>query len=109
MEGQIRTAYDNVARELGVKVSYAGAAFSKVLTEHPEINLYWYADNKHPSYLGAYLSACVHAATILKVDPRATDYIGANTTDMNKDGKDEVLDEATAKILRSAAYSTVNG
>lgn len=105
MEGQIRTAYDNVARELGVKVSYSGAAFSKVYTEHPEINLYYYKDNKHPSYLGAYLSACVHAATILKVDPRATTYLGSNTADSN----DEVLDEDTAKILRAAAYSTVNG
>ena len=105
MEGQIRTAYDNAAKELGVKVSYSGAAFSKVYTEHPEINLYYYADNKHPSYLGAYLSACVHAATILKADPRATDYLGSNPADSN----DEVLDENTAKILREAAYSIVNG
>lgn len=104
MEGQIRTAYDNVARELSVKVSYSGAAFSKVYTEHPEINLYFYADNKHPSYLGAYLSACVHAATILKVDPRATTYLGSNAADSN----DEVLTEDTAKILRAAAYSIVN-
>lgn len=109
MEAQVRTAYKNAAKELGVKISYVGAAFSKVYTEHPEINLYFHADNKHPSYLGAYLSACVHAATILNVDPRATVYIGANTTGLNADGKDEVLSEETAKILRAAAYSVVFG
>ena len=108
-EQKICEAYDKAAAEMGVKVSHVGTAFSRVYTEYPDYNLYWYADNKHPSYLGAYLSACVHVATILNCDPRTADYVGHNDTALNAEDKDVKLDEATAKILRQIAYEVVFG
>ncbi len=94
MEAQIRTAYENAASAMGVKVSYVGKAFSAVYTDNKEINLY-YEDDKHQSYAGAFLSACVHVATILDTDPKISTFTGE-------------LDEATAKILKEAAYKAVH-
>ena len=93
MEQRIRTAYENAASAINAKVSYVGAAFSKVYTEHPELNLY-YTDNKHPSYTGAFLSASVHVATILGIDPRSSAFVGE-------------LDADTAAILKEASYEIV--
>ena len=56
--------------------------------------LYWEEDNKHQSYAGAYLSACVHLSTIFNIDVRSANFIG-------------LLDEATANTFQEAAYNTV--
>lgn len=109
LEQKIREAYDRAAAEMGVKVSHVGTAFSKIYTDYPAYRLYWWKDNKHPSYLGAYLSACVHVATILGCDPRTADYVGHNDTELNAEDKDVKLDEDTAKILRQVAYEVVFG
>lgn len=93
MELKIREAYDNAAQAMGVKVSYVGKAFSYVFKEYTQYNLY-YEDNKHPSYEGAFLSACVHAATVLGIDPRTSTYTGN-------------LDSSVAETLKSVAYTTV--
>lgn len=93
MEKRLLTAYENVASETGTLVSRVGSAFTKIYTERPEINLY-FSDNKHPSYAGAYLSASVHVATILELDPRQSAYNGS-------------LSENVASILKSVAYMTV--
>lgn len=108
-EQKIREAYDKAAADMGVKVSHVGTAFTKIYNDYPDYNLYWWKDNKHPSYLGAYLSACVHVATILNCDPRTADYVGHNDTALNSEDKDVKLDEATAKILRQVAYEVVFG
>lgn len=94
MEAQLRTAYENAASSMGVSVCYVGKAFSSVYTENKEINLY-HEDEKHPSYAGAFLSACVHVATILDTDPRISPYIGG-------------LDAATANVLKTAAYNAAH-
>lgn len=104
MEGQLRTAYANAAREMGVKVCNVGAAFTKVYNEHPELNLYFKADNKHPSYTGAYLSACVHVATILGCDPRTSVFNGVPADDT-----DGVYTEDMAKLLKETAYAVAFG
>lgn len=115
MEEALREAYSNAAQAAGVKVSYVGAAFTQVYNEHKDVNdnyylhpenyensaekgfaLYFKNDNKHPSYSGAYLSACVHVATILGFDPRISSFCGE-------------LDEATATALKGVAYSLVFG
>ncbi|MCD8209372.1 MAG: leucine-rich repeat domain-containing protein [Coprobacillus sp.] len=70
----LRNATEQCASELGLKVCEVGKAFTYVY-ENSDINLY-YSDNKHPSYFGSYLSACVHAATILNCDVRETTYLG---------------------------------
>lgn len=94
MEAQIRTAYENAASTMGVSVSYVGKAFSAVYTDNKEINLY-FEDDKHQSYAGAFLSACVHVATILDTDPRLAAFTGE-------------LDEATAKVLKEAAFKAAH-
>ena len=94
MEAQLRSAYQNAAKAIGAKVSPVGAAFSEVYLHHSSINLYYEADNKHPSYEGSFLSACVHVATILGVDPRKSTFNGT-------------LDETTATLLKSVAYTIV--
>lgn len=91
MEERIRAAYDNAAAETDLKVCYVGKAFSKVYAEYTDINLY-FTDNKHQSYAGAFLSACVHAATILDVNPCNTAFTGE-------------LDADTAATLKQVAYS----
>lgn len=95
MEGKIREAYIKAADGLGVTVSPAGKAFSAVFEAYPDINLY-YTDGKHPSYAGAYLAACVHVATVLRVDPRGALFNGE-------------LDKETADILKEEAYKAVYG
>ncbi|MDE7453329.1 MAG: leucine-rich repeat protein [Clostridia bacterium] len=95
MELQLREAYDKLAGELGVSVSHVGKAFSNVYAEYPQYGLY-HTDNRHPSYIGSFLSACVHAATILNIDPRTSTFTGT-------------LDGETASLLKSAAWEAVCG
>ena len=100
MEQEIRKAYEKAAAELGLSVSHVGKAFSKVYTEYsqkdrPDINLY-FTDDKHPSYTGAFLSACVHAAALLGCDPRTSTFYGE-------------LDKGVADILKAEANDTVFG
>lgn len=93
MEAQLRAVYGSAANKLGVRVSPVGEAFSKVYGEHGGIGLYA-EDQQHPSYAGAYLAACVHAAKLLGIDPRGSAFIGE-------------LSPETAQILQNAAYSIV--
>ena len=104
MEAKLRTAYEGAAAEIGATVSYVGKAFTYVwetydLEHYSENNSpYWLYqnDNTHPLYLGSYLAACVHMATILRLDPRTSDYYGN-------------LDETTAKLMQEIAYNIVFG
>lgn len=93
MELKLRTAYENVAQQIGAKVSYVGKAFTFVYENHTNINLY-NADNTHPSYEGSFLSACVHVATLLGVDPTQSTFVGE-------------LNQATATLLKTVAYNIV--
>lgn len=102
MEAQLRKAYADAAKTLGVKVCNVGAAFTEVYEKHPELNLYFAADNKHPSYIGSYLSACVHVATILGADPRTSTFNG-----IPADDTDKVFTEDMAEILKETAYNIV--
>lgn len=93
MEAQLRTAYAGAADKLGAQVSPVGEAFTKVYGEQGSIGLYA-EDGRHPSYEGAYLAACVHAAKLLGIDPRGSAFTGE-------------LSPETARILQDAAYSIV--
>lgn len=95
MSRQLRTAYDNAAKELGAKVCYVGTAFATVYENHKDISLFA-EDEQHPSYAGSYLSACVHAATLLGIDLGEAAYNGE-------------LEASVAEILKNAAYDTVFG
>jgi hypothetical protein len=95
MEQKLRTAYETLGEELGLPVSPVGTAFTKVFEDTSgTINLYD-PDKKHPSYAGSYLSACVHAAKILGVDPREITFSGS-------------LSAQDADVLRQAAYAAVS-
>lgn len=97
MEAKIRAEYASAAKEIGATVCNVGKAFTEVYTENKDINLY-YPDNKHPSYTGAFLSACVHVSTILGIDPRTSNFNGSS----------EIMPEVAA-ILKQAAYNAVFG
>lgn len=98
MEAKIRAEYASAAKEIGATVCNVGKAFTEVYTENNDINLYYSDDNKHPSYNGAFLSACVHVSTILGIDPRTSNFNGSS----------EITPEVAA-ILKQAAYNAVFG
>lgn len=103
MEASLRTAYQNAATEMNVLVCNVGKAFSEIYNLYPDMlnsdsadnkyNLY-YSDKKHPSYTGAFLSACVHVATILNINPSHSTFVGT-------------LDSSVATQLKNVAYSVV--
>ena len=90
MEKLIRDAYIQCAADNGVLVSHAGKAYTEVYENHKEINLFG-GDDKHQSYAGAYLSACVHLSTIFGLDVRNTTFTGEISTEV-------------ADVLQSVAY-----
>ena len=102
MEKLLRDAYTKAGEECGVPVSYIGKAFTDVYTHDKSINLYA-SDNRHQGYPGAYLSACVHAASMLGADVRETTFVGEEQYSAPQ------LDEQTLTTLRDAAYNAVFG
>lgn len=93
MEMKLRSAYENAAAAIGAKVSYVGKAFTYVYENHKDIDLYQ-SDDTHPTYVGSYLSACVHAASMLGIDPRTSAFDGE-------------LDASTAALMKDIAYRVV--
>lgn len=103
MEARLRTAYEGFAAEIGATVSYVGKAFTYVYETYNLATLgkdspYWLYqdDNSHPLYMGSYLAACVHTATLLGIDPRTSTFNGS-------------LDTATATLMKEIAYNIVFG
>ena len=68
----------------------------KEIATELNISISYYTDAKHPSYAGAFLSACVHAATVLGINPCDSAFAGE-------------LDEQTASVLKQIALSAVAG
>ncbi len=95
MEAGLRTAYEKAAMRSGANVSYVGKAFTYICENYPNINLYQ-SDETHPLYVGSYLAACVHASTLLGIDPRNATFTGE-------------LDEDTAALMQGVAYGIVTG
>lgn len=112
MEAGLRDAYANVGKELGLDICPVGATFTAMYNEHPEINLYS-GDEVHPSYVGAYLSACVHVGKLLGIDPRTTTFDGYPLPENGRDdptfANDANFSLETGEILREAAYAAVFG
>ncbi len=69
MQRQIREAYAQLARDLGVIVAPVGDAVEHCVRNHPELSIYG-ADKYHLNILGSYLAASVIYATIYETDPR---------------------------------------
>lgn len=95
MEMKLRASYAAIAEELGIKACNAGAAFSKVYAEHPNLEIY-YTDKLHPGINGSYLAGWVLFGSIFGVDPATLTYNG----DINS---------SYADILRAAASDIVIG
>lgn len=102
MEKALRDAYTNAGAECGLPVSYVGKAFNESYTNDTSIYL-WDTDNRHQGYTGAYLSACVHVATILGGDVRNTTFKG------EAQYKAPDLPEETLTSLRNTAYNVAFG
>lgn len=90
MESLLFEAYTNCKNEYKLNITYVGQAFTYVVENYPNINLYD-SDNKHQSNIGSFLSACSHVASIFDLDIRNSDYIGT-------------LDSVLAKTLKEVAY-----
>lgn len=63
MQAKLIEAYDSVAQKVGASVNRAGEAFEKYEVRGGRLPSL-YVDLNHPSIYGAYLSACVHYASI---------------------------------------------
>ena len=102
-----RSIVEKVCSEVeGLTPAYAGAAFTKVHTEHPEMELH-FTDRLHPSELGSFVMACEIFGTIFGVDPTTVSYNGPATADQAK-----ILKEAAAYVLKNGpqvdpAYSKI--
>ena len=107
MEDTIRYNSKMVGKRYGLTVVYVGQAFTYIYENHPELNLY-HQDNKHPSYLGSYLSALIHVATITGQHVSNVTYQGeyGKTNDY---GQVTFVSEATLKILIDTAEMVVYG
>lgn len=88
------TSYQNaatVASKIGASLIYDGKAFDNSRNKYAEINLY--ADSRHQSAYGAYLSAACIYKTVTGGNPNSLTYKG-------------YISEESAKKLRSIASST---
>ena len=97
----IREKYEQCGNELGIKVHNVGKAFSKVYEENKEINLY-FTDNKHPSHYGSFLSAHVHAMSLLGIDTRNSTFLSYYSS---QEKTTWTISGSEATILKDAAYS----
>ena len=93
MTAELAEAYTQAGNDNDAFVIPAGLAFAKALQRNPELNLY-VADKRHPTLEGTYLAACTVYASLFKKSPVGLKYTAG-------------LDEATAKLLQTAAWETV--
>lgn len=104
MEAELKTVYERAADDCGIPlISYVGKAFTEIYGAHQSEKAYylWDTDNRHQGYVGAYLSACVHAGTLFGLDVRECLYGGEENAPAPADS---VLFD-----LREEAYSVVFG
>ena len=85
------------AKKHSIPAAIVGLPWTRVLKEHPEIELY-YDDNKHASGAGSYLAACVILKSIFGISP-----IGLPNTIGYIDNKTLVIPEEHAKVLQEYA------
>ena len=93
MTQQLAEAYTVAGNDNNALVIPAGLAFARVRAKQPELNLYQ-PDRRHPSMAGTYLASCVVFAALTGRSPVGNPYLAG-------------LDEATAKMLQTAAWETV--
>ena len=92
MTQQLAEAYTVAGNDNNALVIPAGLAFARVRAKQPELNLYQ-PDRRHPSMAGTYLASCVVFTALTGRSPVGNPYLAG-------------LDEATAKMLQTAAWET---
>ena len=92
----IAAAYTSIGEELGAQVAPVGLAFSKSLSERPDLDLYS-GDRSHANARGQYLAASVLYATIFGTTPEGSVWI---TTEMAEEA--EMTEEDSAFLDRIA-------
>jgi len=93
MTQQLAEAYTVAGNDNNALVIPAGLAFARMRAKQPELNLYQ-PDKRHPSMAGTYLASCVVFTALTGRSPVGNPYLAG-------------LDEATAKMLQTAAWETV--
>ncbi|MBF0483131.1 MAG: hypothetical protein HQL25_00345 [Candidatus Omnitrophica bacterium] len=64
---RVNSSYTHMAQQNSAMLAPVGIVWKKVRSEKPELNLY--LDDRHPSIIGTYLTACVFYATLFKDSP----------------------------------------
>ena len=105
MEDTIRYNTNMVAKRYELTPIYVGEAFTYIYENYPDLNLY-HQDNKHPSYLGSYLAALVHVATITGKHVTNVTYQGEYGV-TNDYGQVTFVSEVTKEILINTAERVV--
>ena len=103
MSASLCTAYDKCGKENGLPVTHVGNAFA-VAYDDNKIDIF-YSDQKHQGYIGAYLSACCHACSMLGLDVRNCTY----HYDFNDNGRIDEDEQNTCKTLQTIAYNATKG
>lgn len=93
MQQQLRQSYLQMAQDNNAECAPAGAAWKRVRSQYPQINLYS-SDGSHPSVAGSYLVACTMYSTFFRQPTIGATYTAA-------------LDAATAATLQQVASSVV--
>lgn len=93
MQGRLRESYLEMAQDNQASVSPVGMAWKKVRDDYPTINLYS-ADGSHPDMQGTYLTACVFFSSLFHQSALDAPYTAG-------------LPDSTARLLQTAAYTTV--
>lgn len=83
MTDGLADAYGRAAEVLSMECASVGAAFHKIVAEHPDIDLYD-PDGSHPSYMGTALASLVMYKAVFGEVPRVTDSlaVGAEVWDV---------------------------
>jgi hypothetical protein len=93
MTAELAEAYTVAGNANDALVIPAGLAFAKMRAKQPELNLYQ-PDRRHPSMACTYLASCVIFSALTGRSPVGNPYLAG-------------LDDATAKMLQTAAWETV--
>jgi len=93
MTAQQARAFNRLGNKLDIMVIPVGLAFERAVKINPEVVLH-NEDRIHPSLEGTYLAAAVFYAAFYRKSPLELDY-------------DAGLEKNTARLLRQAAWETV--
>lgn len=93
MSAQQARAFKHLGKKLDIMVIPVGLAFEHAMQMNPDVVLH-NEDRIHPSLEGTYLAAAVFYAALYRKSPLELDY-------------DAGLEENTARLLRQAAWETV--